>query len=380
MALRLRGDVLRGGVVAPGEVTLRDGRVADGAAGTTRALPAGWTVCAGLVDLQVNGFGGTEVDEDAEALARVAAALPAAGVTAFCPTLVSRPLAAYARAAAAMACSAPALHAARPLGAHLEGPFLAPSRHGAHDPGALARPSPAAVDRLLAACPAVLVTLAPELPGGLEAVRRIRRAGVVAAVGHTDADAACGRAAIDAGARLLTHALNVMRGIESRRPSALTAFLADRRVRVGLIGDGVHVAPEVAGVIARAAGRRLVLVSDAVAAAGAPPGAYRLAGAMIVSDGRRSLAGGRLAGALAGLDAGPRTLVAVGIGRGRALAAAVEAPRRVLGLPWGLAPGGPADMVVLDAGLVPRLTLVGGRVAHADPALPFDVPAIGDPV
>ena len=195
----------------------------------------------------------------------------------------------------------------------------------------------------------------------------------MAAVGHTEADAETGRRAIAAGARLITHALNAMRGIESRAPSALTAFVLDPRVRVSLIADGVHVAPEVAAVLARAAGRRLVLVSDATAAAGAPPGRYRLGGREIVSDGATARIGGRLAGSAAGLDAGPRTLAAAGIPRGVALAAAVDAPRRVLRLPPGLAPGGPADLVVLDEGLVPRLTLVGGRVAHADPGLPADL-------
>ena len=378
MALRLAGRVLRGRSITRGAVTVADGIVAEGGPATARALPDGWVVCAGFVDLQVNGFGGAEVGDDPEALAAVAAALPAAGVTAFCPTLVSRDEDGYRRAAAALAAAPPAAGAARPLGAHLEGPFLSPARPGVHDPAALRAPSPEAVDRLLAAFAPAVVTLAPELPGALAAVRRIARAGAVAAAGHTEADAETGRAAIDAGARLLTHAMNAMRGIESRAPSALVAFLADRRARVSLIADGVHVDPAVAAVLARAAGRRLVLVSDAVAAAGAPPGDYPLAGRIVTSDGARALWQGRLAGGAAGLDRGPATLVGAGLGRAGALAAATEAPRRLLGLPPGLAVGGPADLVVLDEGLAPRLSLVGGRVAFADPALPFDVPGIGE--
>jgi N-acetylglucosamine-6-phosphate deacetylase len=171
-----------------------------------------------------------------------------------------------------------------------------------------------------------------------------------------------------------------MRGIERRDPSAIVAFLADARARVSLIGDGVHVAPEVAAVLARAAGGRLVLVSDATAAAGMPAGRYALCGLEVESDGVMAVHGGRLAGAVAGLDRGPRTLAGAGIARAAALAAATVAPRRLLGLPPGLAPGGPADIVVLDAGLVPRLTLVGGVVAHADPGLPFDVPEPGAPI
>jgi N-acetylglucosamine-6-phosphate deacetylase len=380
--LRLAGTILRGRTLADGVVTVRDGRLAGGARrGATRKLPPGWIVSPGFVDLQVNGFAGAEVGADPDALAAVAAALPAAGVTAFCPTLVSRADAAYRRAAAALARTRVLEGAARPLGVHLEGPFLAPSRHGAHDPAALRDPTPEAVDRLLAAFAPAIVTLAPERPGGLAAVRRIARSGCIAAVGHTEADAGQGRAAIAAGARLLTHALNAMRGIAGREPSAVAAFLAHPRARVSLIGDGVHVAPEVAAVIARAAGARLILVSDAVAAAGAPPGRYRLGPRTIVSDGARAtLPRGGPAGAVAGLDRGPATLVAAGIAPGAALAAATTAPRRLLGLEPGLEPGGPADLTILDESLVPRLTLVGGRVAYADDALPFDVPERGRPV
>ena len=380
MALRLEAAVLRGRALSRGAVTVAEGRVADGGRATARALPPGWIVAPGLVNLQVNGYGGAEVGDDPAALAAVAAALPSAGVTAFCPTLVSRSPDAYRRAAAGLAAARVPGHAARPLGVHLEGPFLSPARPGVHDPGALRHPAPGEIDRLLDAFSPAVVTLAPELPGGLEAVRRVALRGCVASVGHTEADAGTGRAAIAAGARLLTHAMNAMRGIESRAPSALVAFLADRRARVGLIADGVHVDPAVAAVLARAAGRRLVLVSDAVAAAGAPAGEHPLGGRTVASDGVRVLWRGRLAGSAAGLDRGPATLAGAGLARAAALAAATEAPRRLLGLPPGLASGGPADLVVLDAGLVPRLTLVGGRVAFADPALPFDVPDPGEPV
>jgi N-acetylglucosamine-6-phosphate deacetylase len=387
VTLGLAGRVLVGRRLARGEVAVANGRIAAGApARARRTLPEGWIVAPGLVDLQLNGFAGVEVDQGPEALEAIAAALPAQGVTAFCPTLVSRSAAGYRRAAGALGRRANWHSGTRPigtplgarvLGVHLEGPFLAPARAGVHPPAALRDPVPEEVDRLLGAFAPAIVTLAPERPGALEAVRRIARAGVVAAVGHTDADARVGRAAIDAGARLLTHALNAMPGIESRAPSALAAFLADPRPRVSLIGDGVHVAPEVAAAVARAAGPRLVLVSDAAAPAGAPPGRYRLGGRTVVSDGRRVEWRGRLAGSARALDAGPRTLAGAGLGAAAALAAATRAPRRLLGLPAALAPGAPADLVVLDAGLVPRLTLVGGVVAHADPALPFDVPEPG---
>jgi N-acetylglucosamine-6-phosphate deacetylase len=255
---------------------------------------------------------------------------------------------------------------------HLEGPFLNPSRHGAHDPAALRDPAPALIHDLLATFRPAIVTLAPERPGGLDAVARIARTGTVAAVGHTDADAATARAAIDAGARLLTHAMNAMPPLAARAPGPLGPFLADRRPHVSLIADGVHLDATAMFICTTAAGARLVLISDAVAAAGMPPGRYRLGRRTVTSDGTRATSRGRLAGAVAGLDAGARTLLRAGIPRAAALGAATAAPRRLLRLPPGLAPGGPADLVVLDEGLVPRLTLVGGRVAWADPTLPFD--------
>lgn len=351
---------------------MRDGVVADVPRRAVRDLPEGWIVAPGFVDVQVNGFAGAEVGPDPDALAVVAGALPRTGVTAFCPTLVSRSEAAYRRAAGALARARVPDDAARPLGVHLEGPFLNRARHGAHDPAVLRHPEPAALDGLLAAFRPAIVTLAPELPGGPGAVARISGAGAVAAVGHTEADAATARAAIDAGARLLTHALNAMPGLHAREPGPVGPFLADRRTHVSLIADGVHLDDTSTFICTRAAGARLVLVSDAVAAAGMPPGRYRLGARTVTSDGGRATSRGRPAGAVAGLDAGPRTLVRAGIPRAAALAAAAVAPRGLLGLPPGLAPGGPADLVVLDEGLVPRLTLVGGRVAWADPDLPFD--------
>ncbi|HWH14836.1 MAG TPA: hypothetical protein VNT51_08810, partial [Miltoncostaeaceae bacterium] len=273
--LVLRGPVLRGGRIAPGEVGVRDGRVAPPAPGDeVRVLPAGWVLAPAPVDLQVNGYAGAEVGDDPDALVAVARGLARDGVAGFCPTLVSRSDAAYGRAARALAAAAWPDDGARPLGVHLEGPFLAPRRAGAHRRGALRPPRPDAVARLLELFRPRIVTLAPELPGALEAVRRLRRAGVVVALGHTEAPPGTVRAAVEAGARLVTHALNAMPGIAARAPGPLTAALGDRRVRVCVIADGVHVDPAVLALLARIAGARLVLVSDAVAAAGAPPGAF----------------------------------------------------------------------------------------------------------
>lgn len=373
--LVLRGPVLAGGRCAPGAVVVRDGRVAAATpaeAGAAEALPPGWVIAPGPVDLHVNGYGGAEVGDDPEALVAVARALARDGVAGFCPTLVSRPPAAYRRAARAFAAVRWPADGARPLGVHLEGPFLSPRRAGAHRPSALRPPSGDLLAELVGLFRPRIVTLAPELPGALEAVRALRRAGVVVALGHTEADAAVARAAIDAGARLVTHALNAMPGVTARGPGVLAAALLDPRVRVAVIADGVHVAPEPLALLARLAGTRLVLVSDAAPPAGAPPGPGLLGGRRVVSDGDRVVdEAGRLAGAARSLPDGIATLAGAGVAPLRAVAAACVTPRRVLGVPAAPVPGAPADLAVLDGDGRVRLAMIGGRVvAGALPGSP----------
>ena len=341
--------ILGAGRVAAGVVAVADGRIAASAPLGARSvtLPDGWIVAPGFWDLQVNGFAGAEIGEDPDAIAHVAAALPTHGVTGFCPTLVSRGPAAYRRAAAAIAAVPWSGRAARNLGVHLEGPFLSPRWPGAHRARALAIPTPDAVGRLVDRFAPRIVTLAPELNGGLAAVAALAGAGIIAAVGHTDADAATCTAAIAAGARMLTHALNAMPGMTAREPGPVGAFLDTPGVFLGVIADGVHVAPSMLRVLASAAGPRLVAVSDAVAAAQAAPGTWELAGRRVTSDGTSVRdAAGRLAGSAQALDAAPGRLLAAGRSAAAALGAVSVAPRRLLGVGAAARPGcagGPRD-------------------------------------
>lgn len=330
-------------------------------------LPGGWIVAPGFVDLQVNGYAGAEIGDDPDEIRAVATAITRTGVTAFCPTLVTRSGAGYRRTAAALAATRWPTRGARSLGVHLEGPFLAPTRMGAHPVHRRREPDPAAIDDLLALLRPRIVTLAPELPGGILAVRRIVASGAIVAVGHSEATADTARVAIRAGAQLLTHAFNAMPGIAHREPSALVGFARHPRAYASLIADGVHVDPEICALTARLFGSRLILVSDAVAASGAPPGPYRLGEREIDGDGVRVSAVGRLAGSAVGIDEGVRVLVAAGVPRATALAAASAAPRRLLVLARGLDPGDPADLVILDPLLNPRATIVAGAVVWADP-------------
>ncbi|RBY84469.1 N-acetylglucosamine-6-phosphate deacetylase [Blastococcus sp. TF02A-30] len=329
-------------------------------------LDGAW-LAPGFVELHVHGGGGHSAEDGADAIRGALALHRAHGTTRSLVSLVSGPLDRLAAGLAAVA--EVAAHEPAVLGAHLEGPFLAPSRHGAHDTRHLRPPDPAAVDRLLDAGRGVLrqITLAPELPGGLDAVRAFAAAGVTVAVGHTEADLDLTARAVDAGASLLTHAFNAMPGLHHRAPGPVGAALEDPRVTLELVLDGRHVHPAAARVLFAAAPGRVALVTDAMAAAGAADGGYRLGDQDVqVTAGVAVLAGtGTLAGSTLTLDAALRTAVEVlGLDPAEAVAALTATPARALGLDdrFGrLAPGMAADAVVLDRDWRVRAVWAGGR-------------------
>ena len=313
----------------------------------------------GFIELQVNGVGDADFTADPPSIPRAAAALPRHGVTSFLPTVVTSPRGTVEGALAALTRS---VDGATPLGLHVEGPFISPHRLGAHDPALRRDPDLGEIRDWLAGG-ARMITLAPELPGGLQAIEMIAGAGKVAAIGHTDADAAMTNRAITAGARYATHLFNAMPPLDHRAPGPVAALLADERVTVGLIADGVHVDPLVLELVARVAAGRVSLVTDAVATG--------LGGRPLTHgpDGAR-LPDGTLAGGTAGLDHVVRTFAAIA-GREAAVAAVTEAPASLLGLDDGrgkLRVGGRADIVLLTADLEVAATIVGGRVAFRSPA------------
>jgi N-acetylglucosamine-6-phosphate deacetylase len=348
MRLGVARTLLDDGRLVGGDVRIADGRVA--AVGLHPPGRAG-IAAPGFVDVQVNGFAGVDVATagpgDLDALGR---ALARHGVTAFAPTLISAPEADLVRGLGVIARAGATAGGVRVLGAHLEGPFLSPAWPGAHDPAHLCAPDRALLGRLLAAGPVALMTLAPEVAG---AGALIDALGGRALVGHTDADAAACAAAFDRGARGLTHALNAHRRFTARDPGPAGAALAHDDALVCAIADGVHVAPEALGVLWRAAGARLCLVSDAVAVG--IRGRERSGGAARLAD-------GTLAGSVVALDDCVRTLVACGAPVELALHAAATAPARLAGRTdlGRLAVGAPADVVVLDDDLRVVRTLVGG--------------------
>jgi N-acetylglucosamine-6-phosphate deacetylase len=327
-------------------------------------LEPGELLAPGFIDLQVNGFGGRDAADGREAVEAISAALPPTGVTAFLPTIISAPVEQGAEFAGAVA-TAEAL-GARVLGAHIEGPFINPSFHGAHDRTLLTAPTKEKVEVIARAKPR-LVTLAPELPGAIDAIKRLRRQGAVVSAGHTGADYDQGRLAIDAGVRFGTHIFNAMPLVHHRHPGIALALLLDSRVTVGLIADGEHVHQAVIRELLRLKGAmRIAMTTDQTAAAGVPPGRFHLSGRSIVSDGVVvRLNDGTLAGSASTMDELVRRTAALpGMTLETAVAMATAVPARVLGekLLGAVEAGACADLVVLDREARVRLTMVGGRV------------------
>jgi N-acetylglucosamine-6-phosphate deacetylase len=342
---------------------------------------AGAVLTPGFIDLHAHGGGGFSFDDaasgdgSADAIGRALAAHRAHGTTRSVLSLVANPVAALERSLAAIADLAerdPLV-----LGSHLEGPFLAPGRRGAHNPDFLISPSPSVTGRLAAAARGTLrqVTIAPELPGALDATAALAEAGVVVAVGHTEADEELAQAAFDRGARLLTHAFNAMPGIGHRNPGPVVAAIRDERVTAELILDAVHVHPDVARLLIDAAAGRVALITDAMAAAGSADGSYRLGSLDVaVVDGVARLAGpdgaprGEI-GAIAGSTLTQDQALRVATRRcGMSLRAAVTAltwvPARVLGIEHRLgrlAPGYAADAVLLNGACEVRAAWGAGR-------------------
>lgn len=328
----------------------------------------GELIAPGFIDLQVNGFAGHDAASGAGAIASISEALPATGVTAFLPTLISAPVEVGAAFAAAVGAAAEA-QGARVLGAHIEGPFLNPSFRGAHQLANLAQPTAENVDVIEAARPR-LVTLAPELPDALAAIERLSRAGIVVAAGHSGADFEQGRKAIAAGVRFATHIYNAMTPVHHRRPGIAVALLLDRRVTVGVIADGEHVHPSMCEQLLRVKGaQHIALTTDQTSAAGAAPGTYVLGGRDVVSDGKTvRLVDGTLAGSAATMPDLVRLMASLpGMAISRAIAMATAVPARVLGEKrlGHIQAGACADLVVLDADLRVRLTMIRGVVKFA---------------
>lgn len=345
------------------------GQGPDAPAGSPRIDARGMLLLPGLVDIHQHGGGGGAYAEGVGSATRAALFHRSRGTTTALASLVSAPVPVLADQVEALV---PLVRDGLLAGIHLEGPWLNPARRGAHAAEALALPSRADVDRLLSAGHGGIrmVTVAPELPDGLAAVEQLAAAGVVVAVGHTDATYAETREALRRGAGVGTHLCNAMRPVHHREPGPVVALL-ESGAAVELVADGVHLHPAVlADLVALAGPGRAVLVTDAMAAAGMPDGRYRLGDRDVtVVDRVATGPDGQIAGSTVTLAEALRFAVTVaGVPLQEAVAAATLTPARVLGLTdvGDVVPGVRADLVLMTeelsvASVLHRGEWVGGR-------------------
>ncbi len=373
--------VLPDRVMSRGAIVVDDGLITDIVAAesvtagpeTRRIDASGLILSAGLLDIQINGGFGHDFTHEAGAIWEVGARLPAYGVTGFLPTVVTSDMAARDAMLSVLAAGpAEGYSGATPLGAHFEGPFLSPERSGAHDPTYLRSPSDPDpdVERWSREAGVRMVTIAPELDGAIDLISALTARGVAVSAGHSAADRDQAAAAFDAGATYATHLFNAMPPLGHREPGLAGAALADPRVTVGLIADGLHVHRDVIRIAAHAAGRRRVsLVTDATAGLGMDPGRYRLGGRDVVLDGAavRLADNGRLAGSALTADEALRRFVSMtGWTATDALATMTSTPQRLLGLAdrGTLRVGGRADLTLFTPELHVVATFVGGQPVH----------------
>jgi N-acetylglucosamine-6-phosphate deacetylase len=326
-------------------------------------------VSPGFVDLQVNGGFGFEVEANPETLEVIERRLPESGVTSYLPTVISAEAAFYESLFARWEEDS-GFPGARRIGVHLEGPFLSPERKGAHSLKAINAADAALFERFMDSFDVTLVTIAPERPGNLDRIKRLRDAEVTVSLGHTNATADQLLAGVDAGATMATHLFNAMSAFNHRDPGAIGAILTEDRLVAGLIVDGVHAHPRSIELAVRAKGvDRIALVTDMMAAAGMPAGAYTLGGQRVETDGRSvHLADGTLAGSVLLMDEAIRNLVDwTTISAGQAIRMATEIPAALIGRDdiGCLRPGAFADLTVLDRNLNVLRTIVDGLTVYS---------------
>ncbi len=336
----------------------------------------GATLAPGFVDIHMHGGAGLDVMRaTADELPQLNTFLTTHGVTGYFPTTVAAPLdeicASLNRLANAIEAERVSSSGdpvqARPLGIHLEGPFLSHKRRGVHPPEYLVEPTLEIFERFWQAARGHvrMMTIAPELPGALEVIAEAARRHVCVSIGHSDAMLDTARAGVRAGARHATHTFNAMRPLDHREPGILGEVLTNSQLSADIIADGIHIAPEIVRLFLQAKGvERTVLITDATAAAGMPDGTYQLGPIQVeVKDGRCTM-DGKLAGSVLTMDRAVRNVMQLGDWSLQdAVRAATLNPAATVGLEQHgrLAPGAEANIVVLSPDGEVRKTIVRGR-------------------
>jgi N-acetylglucosamine-6-phosphate deacetylase len=356
-------------------------RVGDAPPSHSRATldATGCTVLPGFIDVHVHGGAGADVmDADPLALARMARFVAQHGVTAFLPTTVTADASSTLAAVRAVAAAGTHPHAngAAVLGVHLEGPYISPRFPGAQPVAAIRQPDLAEFDTLCAAGPVRMITLAPEVAGGMALVKKAHATGIVVVTGHTAATYAECEEAVAAGVTQATHTYNAMSGLHHREPGTLGSVLTNDRIYAQLIADNIHVHPAAMHVLMRCKGvARTILITDAIRAVGLPPGRYELGGQHVtVSEGATGRVGecrlddGTLAGSVLTLEVGLANFnAATGLTLAESWPTVSLTPATSLGLEatrGKLAVGYVADVTLLDSAGEVVATVVGGRVVY----------------
>ena len=369
-------------------VFVEDGVIAEVSSFAARELPSGASVAdlgdvalvPGFIDIHIHGGAGHDVMEaSSEALPAVEQLLYRHGVTGYLPTTVTAPVDQTLAALERLADAIDAAHAggtagrrlrARPLGIHLEGPFISHRRRGVHPPGDILPPTLETFERfwLAARGHIKVMTVAPELEGARVLIAEAARRGVCVSMGHSDADLEAAQAGVAAGARHATHTFNAMRPIEHRDPGILGEILTDEGLTAEIIADGVHVNPLVVKLFLRAKGAEsAVLVTDATAATGMPNGHYRLGSLEVeVKDGW-CMADGKLAGSVLTMDRAVRNVMRfANWNLQKAVRLATLNPARTAGLTataGTIAAGSRADMLALSPRGDLLETILGGQLS-----------------
>jgi len=365
---------------------VEDGLISEVSSRSTTEVPAnaslidfGDAVLApGFVDIHIHGGAGVDAMRASQSeLPRLGQFLTRHGVTGYFPTTVAAPLdatcAALERLADAIEAAASTATndnpvQARPLGIHLEGPFLSHKRRGVHPPENLVAPTLEIFERLWQAARGHvrMLTIAPEIPGAMEVIAEAARRNVCVSIGHSDAEMPIAQEAVTAGARHATHTFNAMRPLDHREPGIIGEVLSDDRLSADIIVDGIHLAPPVVKLFLRAKGRELaVLITDAISATGMPDGRYQLGPIEVdVKDGK-CMSNGSLAGSVLTMDRAVRNVTQFSDWSLRdALRAATLNPARALGLAGHhgiLSRGAEANFNVLSQAGEVLKTIVRGR-------------------
>jgi len=372
--------------IAEPVVVVADGRIVEIFSRAQKDVPSGTPVVdfgdailsPGFFDIHLHGGAGVDLMRaPLSELPRLGHFLTQHGVTGYFPTTVAAPLdATYAvleRLADAIEAAAPRNAEsvqARPLGIHLEGPFLSHKRRGVHPPEYLVEPTVPIFDRLWQAARGhvSMITIAPEIPGAIEVIAEAAKRDVCVSIGHSDSQLATARDAVAAGARHATHTFNAMRPLDHREPGILGEVLSDDTITADLIADGIHVSPEVVKVFLHSKGReRAVLITDAMSATGMPDGRYQLGPIDVdVKDGKCT-ANGSLAGSVLTMDRAVRNVTRFSDWSLRdAVRAATFNPASAVGLTKThgvMAAGASADFTVLNSSGDVLKTIVAGRGA-----------------